>query len=98
MFISQNEILDNENKNLKQKEDGDYQEVSSLKSSLQSANREIEQLKGRIEELEQLNKELRKKQNENLSNFMSNSKGGTNKPDKPDPAEEDVKYYLVFLN
>jgi len=61
VFISQNEILENENRNLKLNADGDYQEHSSLKSSLEKANREIEQLKSRIDELEKLNKELKKK-------------------------------------
>jgi chromosome segregation ATPase len=40
--------------------------MASLKSSLQRANKEIEELKSRIEELEQTNKDLRKKANDNF--------------------------------
>jgi prefoldin subunit 5 len=45
--------------------------MASLKSSLQRANKEIEELKVRIEELEQSNKDLRKKANDN---FMKSTK------------------------
>jgi len=48
-FIASNELLDNENKHLKENGDGEYQEITGLKSSLQRANKEIEELKERIE-------------------------------------------------